>query len=378
MQNIDLKVDVVDPALFTLPYDMSFCESLSERVDVTFVSRKLKKGERLDGCKVKYFDFFYRYIPLSVVDKNKYIKGFLHCLYMFFYTIYRLFSPVDVIHFQWLPVPAIDRYFVRLLRLRNRVIFTAHNSNAFHGSASSKLQTFKWLDSLREFDAIQVHTEDSKSKLVCQGVVSNRIFVSPHGPLSSVDNILNDHCSASVGFLFFGQIKDYKDLDTALLAYKKYRTEGGRCNLTIAGQFYYRPKILKDSFFTEAQEKGVLTIIDGFISDQDLSTYLKTCSVALFPYKDIDSSGALMLAINSEVPVIVSNLPGLLGPLGDGRFSKFFNVGDSDGLAAIMLDFDKNPNDFYKRAKSAREYCLEENSWARAVDNNIEVYLGCC
>jgi len=107
MKNIDLKVDVVDPALFTLPYDMNFCESLAERVDVTFVSRGLRKGERVDGEKMKYFHFFYRYIPLSIVDKNKYVKGLLHCLYMFFYVVYRLFFSCECNSFS---VAAITSY----------------------------------------------------------------------------------------------------------------------------------------------------------------------------------------------------------------------------------------------------------------------------
>ena len=45
----------------------------------------------------------------------------------------------DVIHFQWLPVPLIDRRYLSQLRRIAPLVLTLHNTTSFHGSLAQRL-----------------------------------------------------------------------------------------------------------------------------------------------------------------------------------------------------------------------------------------------
>src|SRR5207302_9260783 len=108
------------------------------------------------------------------------VKGASHPFSMI--RLIRWLAAVDtqIAHFQWSPVPAIDHWFIRLLRLRVPVVLTLHDSNPYQGAASWLMRQ-GYLDLLRSVDAIVVHTQQAQRRVAEMGINPTVIYRIPHG-----------------------------------------------------------------------------------------------------------------------------------------------------------------------------------------------------
>jgi len=84
-------------------------------------------------------------------------------------------------------------------------------------------------------------------------------------------------------------------------------------------------------------------------------------------------ANALGEAIVAGVPFLASRIPGSIGILGDD-YPGYFEVGDTAGLARLMLQCETNPQFLSKLTKRCLELIplfdpdREQDSWARLVD----------
>ena len=76
---------------------------------------------------------------------------------------------------------------------------------------------------------------------------------------------------------------------------------------------------------------------------------LARSDLALITSRMEGSSNVLSEALASSVPVVASKIPGLMGTLGKG-FPGYFPVGDTQGLAALLLKSETDAK-FYRRLK---------------------------
>src|SRR5690606_28321688 len=79
-----------------------------------------------------------------------------------------------------------------------------------------------------------------------------------------------------------------------------------------------------------------ITILKGYVEDEDVARLFAAADYALFPYRRISTSGALLLALTYGVPVIAPRIPALVGLLQDGREGLVFDPGDPAALAAAF------------------------------------------
>jgi len=108
--------------------------------------------------------------------------------------------------------------------------------------------------------------------------------------------------------LFFGFIRDYKGLDTLLLAMSELKDEN--IKLLVAGEFYtYKEKyfnIIKE----HKLEKNIILKTD-FIPTNEVKYYFSASDVVILPYKSATQSGIVQIAVNFKKPVIATNVGGL-------------------------------------------------------------------
>jgi glycosyltransferase involved in cell wall biosynthesis len=373
-----LKVEVVDPSFFSLPYDNAFCESLGEMHDVTLIGRPLRNGEKIGSVNYRFSAFFYAFLPEEAVKKFKYLKAMLHCLYMLCYLVRIQFVRPDIIHFQWLPIPVFDCFVVYLLKLstKTKIVFTSHNSTAFHGSPTSRWQKIGWKLPYKVFECIQVHSQDTAKKISVNVGDKVNIFVAPHGPIKlagcDVDSFRAER-KVCFELLIFGAIKEYKGVELAIEALLILQRKD--VVLRVCGNFSYSPEIIKRTEVIGLIGSGNLAIIDRYIPDKELNYYIDRSDVCLYPYHEIDSSGALSICLAKGKPVLVSNIPGLIGPLNEGEFGLVFEVGDSKSLADAISLFCDNPQFFLEKARLGRSYFDDLYSWSRAAQLVDEAYI---
>ena len=206
-----LPVHVVDPSLFTLPYDLALVAALRRAgLAAALVGRPLRPGEltpdvpfhplcfrRLDGAPRRFGALG------SALKAVEHLGNWL--------ALDRLGS--GVLHLQWLPFPLADAVALRLRRRRGPVVVTVHDTTPFNGAPSHPLQARGFRVALGAADRLIVHTAEGRRRLVDRGLPAERIAVVPHGPLDDAGPGSRRAPGARFVVVAFGKMRPYKGLD---------------------------------------------------------------------------------------------------------------------------------------------------------------------
>ena len=325
MENSRLKVLVVNPSLFTPYYDYHLCRALVEiGMSVTLVGRPLREYEQLGDEPFAFADLFYRKTSQREAGWRtsrlvQIRKGFEHAFGLRALERLAVEQGADIVHFQWLMLPFLDRIALRRLRRRCGLVLTVHNadivthsSTAMVGRLGSIAQSLSQKEAVLSFDRYVVHTAKTAESLIDLGVGPEMIVQRPHPPLElDVQDSISEapRAHAKHNILFFGSIKPYKGVDILIEAGIAMAATRRDFLITIAGRPYQSLDKLRERI-VEAGAEDVFQFDLKFLSDTSLADYLKAASIVVFPYREIDGSGALSHAIRFEKPVVASRVGG--------------------------------------------------------------------
>lgn len=104
-------------------------------------------------------------------------------------------------------------------------------------------------------------------------------------------------------FLFFGQIKPYKNMPSLLSAFGNLNADA---RLVIAGKPSL-PELRAQIENAAASDPRILARLE-FIQDADIPLYMGAADIVVLPYRAILNSGAVMLALSYSVPVLAPAL----------------------------------------------------------------------
>ena len=298
---------------------------------------------------------------------------------------------VDVVHLQWLEpylhasgagAERIARVHVRLARLlaaldrirrsRVRLVWTIHNLRPHE-------RPLPWADRiltaavLRSADALLVHSHYAAKRVLAELRPRCPIWVAPHGHY--IDAYPAPECSqqeaqARFGleqgvptFLCFGQIRRYKRIPEAIAAFRQLNRDA---QLLVVG----RP--LDDALAAAvvraaAGDPRVRIVLDN-VPTSDVPLYHRAADVSVLNYREVFSSGALMLALSQGLPVIVpreSSAAELLRP-GVGQL-----VDEELGLADAMARFTPGVGIRAAALTNARDF-----PWSRTANAALAAYEG--
>jgi len=375
------KVALIDPSLFTLPYDVKLVEGLRGiGHTVRFYGKSLDAHERAPesaGLVQHFYPEMQRWgLSRWPGGVSKLAKGVLHLRSMRrLIEVLRREQP-DVIHFQWLPLPVVDRAFIGALRAIAPVVLTAHDSRPFNASPSSMIQNLGATSTLRHIDRVVVHTEQARSRLVAYGVEPERIARVAHGFLhderaeAAVPGPSAD--DKPVCFLLFGKVKPYKGADVALSALRRMPAElRARSLLRIVGKPYVDVRPLARA----AAELGACVSLDfRHVPDDEIPLLWRQADVLLFPYREIDMSGVLMAALGAARPIIASEIGGFTELLENGRSALLVPPNDPDALAAAMSRLAREPAIRNDMARELRALAATVPSWRTIAAETAAVY----
>lgn len=366
------KIFVVDPSLFSLPYDKKLVEELSkvELLDVTLFGRVLRENES-KNFSFNFIPYFYNFTS-KLGLKNKYLKALEHCMNMLFFLFFVIRKRPDAVHFQWLAIPFVDSFFIKAIKLfsSSKVIFTAHNSTAFHGESTSPLQSLYWEKSHLVFDRIQVHNHETAIKLINNGIaIQDKFFIAPHGPLSSINYINQEEVDTPVkvyDFIMFGNLKGYKGVSFYLEALSELYEKGFKFKALMVGRQYLSEADLNLSSKLEAL--GVLDTKFGYLKDEELESFVRFTKFAVFPYKEIDGSGALALAVSLGSVPIITKLPGLLEPTDNGKNALLIAELTIDSLTQTLIEaLSVSSLRLHETSERGKLFFINHYSWENAA-----------
>jgi glycosyltransferase involved in cell wall biosynthesis len=334
-----MRIDLIDPSLFSLPYDRALALGLG-RIGhkVVLHGRTLRSGDGSPGPMAIRKSFY----PMSEGRLGQGLpgplrlglKGVDHA-----WSMWRLIKQLrkeapDVIHVQWLPLPVMDRAFLGALRQVAPIVLTVHDTNPFNGEASASIQRQGVEACLLQFDRLIVHTRQGEGRLQKLGIPKDRITVLPHGMLVDPVPTKADAMNGRLTFLLFGKIRPYKGADLLIKAFAGLPPSlRAQARVRIVGKPYMDVAALQ----AQAAAAGVSVDIEtGFVAEEDIATLFSTNTVAVFPYREIEASGVLFLALAHGRPIIASRLGAFGELLTDGKHGTLVPVDDSAALGRAM------------------------------------------
>lgn len=103
--------------------------------------------------------------------------------------------------------------------------------------------------------------------------------------------------------LFFGFVRKYKGLDTALGMLPELRARLGHVILLVAGEFWEDKQVYLDLI----EQLGVgdaVVIHDRYIPNEQVATYFCSADVLVAPYRRMTGSGVMQMAAGFGLPVV--------------------------------------------------------------------------
>ncbi|HVB69219.1 MAG TPA: glycosyltransferase [Acetobacteraceae bacterium] len=341
-----MRVALIDPSLFTLPYDARLAAGLRAIGHAVSLHGRRQRAEDGGVLEPPVVPSFYSVAGLPALQQlpkplRLGIKGIDHLVSMARLRGKLARERPDVIHFQWLPLPAVDSRFLAGLRSLAPLVLTVHDSNPFNGNPAAGVQQHGLPASFRQFDRLIVHTAQGRARLQEQGVDGDRIAILPHGLLISPNHRegSGDVDGREIEFLLFGKLKPYKGADLLIQAFARVLPAvRARARLRIIGKPYMDLAPLRDL----ADRLGVadrVAIEPRFVTDSEIPGLFGPRSVAVFPYREIEASGVLSLAIAHARPILASRLGGFAETVRDGLDGLLVPPGDVAALADAMARF---------------------------------------
>ena len=375
---MSLHVALIDPSLFTLPYDLKLAEGLQQAGHRVELFGKALPPEEQGAVAAPLRPHFYGELGALGTERwpagfGKAAKGLSHISGMWRLADVLARERPDIIHFQWLPLPIVDRAFLARLRRIAPLIVTAHDSEPFNGNAGAALQQFGALDIMRRFDRVIIHTEQARARLVAQGLAADRLHRIAHGFLDDEAPLAPARRSTErVRFLLFGKVKPYKGADILVEALRRLDPAlQVQAEVLIVGKPYMDVAPLEAA---AAALPDSLRCDFRFVPEAEMRELFRAADVLVFPYREIEMSGVLMAALQTGRPIVASRIGGFAELIEDGRQGLLVPPGDAEALAAAMGRLITEPATRGAMAAAILQLAAAIPSWREIGETTASLY----
>lgn len=364
------KVFFVDPMSYSnlALYDYSLLSNI-KNIDLHYFCNAKYDSNELNIEHEKIYNYS---------DKTKVLKvlSYIKSQFVLFKSI--LSYKPKVVHFQWLKIPDVDYFFLRLIRKRNiKIILTAHDVLP-HNSGDRFKKIYKKI--YATVDAIIVHSSNTKIELVeSLNVSEEKIYIIPHGVLDIGQNIDTEkvdfyikkfrsdfNLGNKLVFSALGTINDYKGINFIVDAWKQNNiSKNEDFKLIIAGKGELKK-------IKELNGNSNVIIENRFLLVEEFLALLRLTDFVLLPYKKISQSGILLTAINEKKRVIVSNVGGLTDPFKFGKIGYVLSELNSNTLNKAIVEAGLNADSYPN--EETWEKIFKYFDWANIGDQTKNLY----
>lgn len=365
------EILLVDPSLFAAPYDSALSGGLrAAGANPRWATRGLREGEEDLLGQSQSRRFFY---PRSDGPRrgagrsSQLLKGVEHALGMRKLLALLDRERTDLVHFQWLLLPAIDRAAIRRIRRRCPVVVTVHDTEPFNGKAVKAPQRAGLAAALRSADRIIVHTGHGKHKLGELGIDAERISIVPHGLLGDARAPSTRQHVGRWHVVLMGKLQHYKGVDVLIEALGRLNTATcDRLRVTVAGEPLIPTAMLVDRARALGLTPDLFDLRPGRLSEAEMEDLIDSADAFVFPYRAIEASGVLFLVASAGRWIIASDLGAFSEMLEDGATGTLVPPGDAAALAgAIEKSIGRSPK---------RDLAASVPGWTRIGEMTRQAY----
>lgn len=337
--NACIRCLLVDPSLFTGPYDAALTEGLlAAGVAPLWATRPARRGEEDEIAHEHVRAIFYLRSDDTAVPHRlrALLKGCAHLAGLV--RLLRLVASYrpHVVHVQWAVLPLLDAIVLWLIRWRVPVVMTVHDPTPNNGTRLTLLQRLGFDVPLRLADHLIVHTHGGRRKLVARGFDMTRVSVVPHGPLRLRARASEPRTDARYTFVLFGQIKDYKGVDVLVEALALLPREvRSNVRAIVAGRPLMDLAPLRARIAALSLE-DTIELRPQRLSEQEMADLFEAADCFVFPYREIDASGVYFLTKGLRKWVIASGIGIFAEDIEDGCDGTLIPSGNAECLARAL------------------------------------------
>jgi glycosyltransferase involved in cell wall biosynthesis len=370
-----MRVSLVDPSAFTPPYDRSLAAALARAgADVELVTSRFLYGPvpPADGYRVR--EPFYRLSAGLGRDSRLRlpVKALEHPLEMAA-AARRSGRESDLVHWQWVTAPALDRFLVR--RSGRPRALTLHYPLPEPAERRALRRQRAFLD---EFDAVVSHTAHGAERLRADvGLDPARVHVIPHGPLDYLTALpeeaplpteLAEPAWDGPVVLFFGLLRPYKGVDTLIEAFADLDAEA---ELWIAGM----PRMPIEPLRRRAERaRGRVRFLPRFVADPEIPALLRRADVLALPYRRIEQSGVLHAGLAFGKPMVLGDVGGFAEVGREQGAARLVPPGDATALTTALDELLADRGERERLAAAARAAIEGPCSWDAIAARTLELY----
>jgi glycosyltransferase involved in cell wall biosynthesis len=363
-----MRVQIVDPAAYTPPYDHALSGALTRAgAEVELITSRFSYGPvpREQGYEVR--EFFYRRSSREGIGprRRRLLRAVEHVPDMLRYR--RAAEAADVVHYMWLPIPALDRHLLAPKRPR---VYTMHWRLPETGTRIARTLTRL----LAQMDAVVVHSDHGARRLESDfGVAPQKLRVIPHG---AFDYLTRQQDEVALPaelrevkgpvILAFGLVRPYKGIDVLLEAFR--RVDGAE--LWVVGM----PRMPMGELRELARRApGKVRFVDRFITDPEIPAFMRRADVVVLPYRNIEQSGVLYTALAFGRPLVLSSVGGF-PEIADQGAARLVPPEDPGTLAQALGELLADRSSRDALADAATRAAATTYSWDRLGEATMALY----
>jgi glycosyltransferase involved in cell wall biosynthesis len=363
-----MRVQLVDPAAFTPPYDHALAGALARAgAEVELITSHFSYGPvpQEEGYAVR--EHFYRRSSREGIGprRRRALRAAEHMPDMLRYR--RVAEAADLVHYMWVPIPAVDR---RLLPPKRPRLYTMHWR--LPGAGTRIARTLTRL--LAEMDAVVVHSAHGAGRLQADfGVPAEKLRVIPHGAFDYLtrqeDEVpLPAELREVTGpvIMAFGLVRPYKGTDVLLEAFQHVNG----AELWVVGM----PRMPMEELRELARRApGTVRFVDRFVTDPEIPAFMRRADLVVLPYRNIEQSGVLYTALAFGRPLVLSAVGGFPEVAEQGA-ARLVPPGDPAALAEALSELlaDRSARDAL--ADAATKAAATSYSWERIGEATVALY----
>lgn len=290
-----------------------------------------------------------------------------------YYRCLRLRRRVDIVHWQSTTYPKLILMLMQIIPMKKIPwIFTVHNVLP-HERTQTALQLYGRI--YERMDGLIFHTQhslDSFRPLFPNVKAQTRIIpLGEYGFLQG--SAPAESRPGGPVILFFGNVRHYKGLDVLIRALAEVKKAVPGAVLRVAGQWFVPFQDYEDLIARLGLQSSV-EFERGFIPDEEVPQLFAPAGVVALPYRDIDQSAVLLLAMALGKPIVASRVGGMAEILRHGQTALLVPPEDPAALAEALIRLLRDPLWAAQLGRNAQEEVRARFSWERIAEQTESFY----
>ena len=189
-----------------------------------------------------------------------------------------------------------------------------------------------------------VHSEYDRKLLQSHYNLRRRpVALIAHGPYNQYllkdgeQEVSTTSTASCCNLLFFGLIRPYKGLEDLIIAFDALpESEISRYQLTVVGETW-EECTSPANLIAQSRYRDRITFVNRYVADEEVAAFFAGADAVIFPYHRASASGSLHIALSHGLPVVVTQVGGLIEAVADYEGAILTPPGDPVALRDALL-----------------------------------------